>query len=72
MDEYNHIKLGQSSNERIVRLIKSRIELGNKRFKRDMPVDGTYGMIESLEECLDLSLYLAAKIIELMDKEYGQ
>ena len=64
MDEYNHIKLGQSSNERIVRLIKSRIELGNKRFKRDMPVDGTYGMIESLEECLDLSLYLAAKIIE--------
>lgn len=72
MDEYNHIKLGQSSNERIVRLIKSRIELGNKRFKRDMPVDGTYGMIESLEECLDLSLYLAAKIIELRDKEDGQ
>ena len=72
MDEYNHIKLGQSSNERIVRLIKSRIELGNKRFKRDMPVDGTYGMIDSLEECLDLSLYLAAKIIELRDKEDGQ
>ena len=72
MDEYNHIKLGQSSNERIVRLIKSRIELVNKRFKRDMPVDGTYGMIESLEECLDLSLYLAAKIIELRDKEDGQ
>lgn len=72
MDEYNHIKLGLSSNERIIRLIRSRVELGNKRFKRDMPIDGTYGMIESLEECLDLSLYLAAKIIELRDKEDGQ
>jgi hypothetical protein len=37
-----------------------------------MPIDGTYGMIESLEECLDLSLYLAAKIIELRDREDAQ
>ena len=72
MDEYKHIKLGQSSNDRIIRLLKNRIELGNKKFKKDMPIDGTYGMIDSLEECLDLSLYLAAKIIELRDKEDAQ
>jgi len=71
MDEYNHIDVGQhlGSNNRIIRLIKNRLELGNKTFKKEMPTDGTYKMIESVEECLDLALYLAAKIIELKDKE---
>ena len=58
----------EGSNLKVLQKIQSRLELGNTTFNREIPIDGTYGLIESLEECLDLAIYLAAKIVELEEK----
>lgn len=61
--------MSQGSNAKVLKKITDRLELGNTTFKREIPIDGTYGMVESLEECLDLSIYLAAKLVELEERE---
>ena len=57
-----------SNNEKVMDKIESRMNIGNIRFKREMPIDGTYGIKESLEECLDLAIYLAAKLVEIDER----
>ena len=61
--------MSKGSNAKVLKKITDRLELGNITFKREIPIDGTYGMVESLEECLDLSIYLAAKLVELEEHE---
>ena len=61
--------MNNSPNNKVVKKITDRLELGNKTFAREIPIDGTYGIVESLEECLDLSIYLAAKLVELEERE---
>ena len=61
--------MSKGSNAKVLKKITDRLELGNITFKREIPIDGTYGMVESLEECLDLSIYLAAKLVELEEQE---
>jgi|TARA_Y100001951_G_C11198357_1_gene215640 hypothetical protein len=60
--------LTKGNNEKVVEKIKHRINIGNVTFRREMPIDGTYGLQESLEECLDLAIYLAAKLVEIDEK----
>ena len=52
-------------------LIKERLEVGQERYNGDIPLTGTKyrdNLNESLEEALDLSIYLAAEIISILDK----
>jgi len=61
--------MSNGSNAKVLKKITDRLLLGNTTFQREIPIDGTYGLIESLEECLDLSIYLAAKLVELEERE---
>jgi len=48
-----------------VGLANKRLHEGNATFSREMPLDGTYKMSESVEEGVDLIIYLSGKHIEL-------
>jgi len=57
--------------QEIVSLIKDRLYMaGADKYKPEMDVhDGRNWMQESLEEALDLAVYLAAKLIEIKGDE---
>ena len=59
----------KSNNASVMALIRKRLNQGNRKFGREMPIDGTYRLQDALEEALDLSIYLSAKILELKAEE---
>jgi len=59
----------KSNNAVVMALIRKRLNQGNRKFGREMPLDGTYRLQDALEEALDLSIYLSAKILELKAEE---
>ena len=58
----------ESTNDKIIDLIKQRLNQGNAKFGREMPI-GKYKEIDVLEEILDTSIYTASLIIELIEME---
>tara|TARA_R100001510_G_C7646376_1_gene203681 strand:- start:521 stop:724 length:204 start_codon:yes stop_codon:yes gene_type:complete len=64
-----------NNNDRVLLLIKERIEHGQREYKQHIPMDGEKGrdnLKEALEEALDLSIYLAAKILSLKENNNAQ
>jgi hypothetical protein len=60
-------------NSEIIRLIESRIEKGRKEYGHGLVQGLGYDWLkEALEEALDLSIYLSAKLIELRIRETAQ
>lgn len=62
---------GKTTNELIVEHIKKRLDVGQERYNGNVPLTGTKGrdnLYESLEEALDLAIYLAAEIVSIMYK----
>ena len=59
------------NNKVVLDLIDHRLEEGNKKFGREIPVDGTYDLVDALEEALDLAIYVSSKIIELRNRRWG-
>ena len=56
-------------NKKILDLIEQRLVIGEKRYgKQNIASDGRDFVKESLEEALDCSVYLAGRIIEIMEK----
>ena len=56
-------------NLRILDLIGKRLDKGKKRYsKENISSDGRDFVQEALEEALDCAVYLAAHLIEIMDK----
>ena len=56
-------------NKQILNLIDQRLDKGKKRYgKENISSDGRNFLHESLEEALDCAVYLAAHLIETMDK----
>jgi hypothetical protein len=66
MDERN-----TGNNKVVLDLIDHRLQQGNEKFGREIPIDGTYDLVEALEEALDLAIYLSSKIVELRNKRWG-
>ena len=61
-----------STNDRVLKLVKDRLKLGQKKYGQDIPLNGEGGrdnLKESTEEMLDLVVYLAAVLLEKYDKE---
>ena len=57
-------------NNRILRLIETRLELGQKKYGHEnVENDGRNFTIEALEEILDCCVYVAAKLIEVEFQE---
>ena len=68
--EYNTQILGRTNmNERILKLIKERLEVGRKKYGHEnVENDGRNFTTEAIEEALDCAVYLAAKLIEIQTK----
>ena len=57
-------------NKKILKLIEQRLLLGEKKYgHQNVANDGRDFIKESLEEALDCSVYLAAKLIEITNKK---
>ena len=57
-------------NKKILKLIEQRLLIGEKRYgNENVTNDGRDFLKESLEEALDCAVYLAARLIELDEKE---
>lgn len=57
-------------NREIMRLIESRMEKGRKQYGHGLLQNSGYDWVqEALEEALDLSIYLSAKLIEIKNFE---
>ena len=57
-------------NKKILNLIEQRLLIGEKKYGHQNVVnDGRDFLKESLEEALDCSVYLAARLLELDEKE---
>jgi hypothetical protein len=55
-------------NQQIVDLIQKRMEQGRKQYGHGLLKDSGYDWVkEALEEALDLSIYIAAKLIEIQN-----
>ena len=61
----------KSTNQQVLDLIYERLNIGQVRYNGNIPYTGERGrdnLKESLEEALDLAVYLAAEIISIKDK----
>ena len=57
-------------NKKILKLIEQRLLIGEKKYGNENVInDGRDFVKESLEEALDCSVYLAARLLELDEKE---
>ena len=58
-----------TNNQRILELISERLDIGAKKYGNQVPVDGSRDNLkESIEELLDLCVYLSAVAIELHEQ----
>ena len=57
-------------NEKILDKIKSRLEIGAKKYGEELNIeDGREWIQESIEEILDTCVYLAAKLLQIQEVE---
>ena len=57
-------------NKKILKLIEQRLLIGEKKYgNENVTNDGRDFVKESLEEALDCAVYLAARLLELDEKE---
>ena len=62
--------LYMSNNEKILKLVEDRLEMGKKEYEQDVPLDGSRNHLnDTLEELLDSIVYISAKILELQEYE---
>lgn len=58
-----------TNNQRILELISKRLDIGAKKYGNQVPVDGSRDNLkESIEELLDLCVYLSAVALELHEQ----
>ena len=69
--EYNtQILRSINVNERILKLIKKRLEIGQKKYGHEnVETDGRDFIVEALEEILDCCVYVAAKLVTIKEFE---
>jgi hypothetical protein len=60
-------------NDEIITLIKARMDKGRKEYGHGLLQNSGYDWLkEALEEALDLSVYLSAKILEISNEQAKQ
>ena len=61
----------KSTNEQVLNIVKERLDMGQKKYGQDIPLNGEGGrdnLVESIEEMIDLVVYLAAVLLETKTK----
>ena len=57
------------NNQKILELIQQRLDIGAVKYGEQVPIDGSRDNLkESIEEVLDLCVYLAGVMLELHEK----
>tara|TARA_R100000808_G_C2101819_1_gene118664 strand:+ start:426 stop:620 length:195 start_codon:yes stop_codon:yes gene_type:complete len=57
------------NNDKILCMLKQRLDVGAVKYGEQVPIDGSRDNLkESIEELLDLSIYLTAVALELHEK----
>jgi len=59
----------KSNNKRILDFLRQRLEMGNKKFKREMPIGNYNGVRETKEEIIDSLAYMISDLLDLEDRE---
>lgn len=60
-------------NKEILELIESRLEVGAKKYGKEVEMCGDrYWVQEALEEALDLAVYVSARLLEIKSQEGGR
>ena len=57
-----------TTNDKVLALIRERLDIGQKQYGGDIPIAGEGGrdnLFESIEEAIDMSVYLSATLLEL-------
>ncbi len=56
------------NNKKVMDYISMRLDMGNVKFGKEMPLDGTYDLTDALEEVTDMAIYLTSYIIHLRER----
>ena len=57
------------NNDKILKMIAERLEIGAIKYQKQVPINGDRNNLkEALEEVLDLSVYVSAVLLELMEE----
>ena len=60
----------KTMNQKILELIEERLDKGRKKYGHEnVETDGRNFVTEALEEILDCNVYVAAKLIEIQNRE---
>jgi len=59
----------KGNNTKVMDYISRRLDIGNVKFGKEMPLDGTYNLEDVLEEAVDMALYLTALILYMKDNK---
>ena len=57
----------EGNNKKVMDYISRRLDIGNVKFGKEMPLDGTYKLEDVLEEAVDMAIYLTALILYIKD-----
>jgi hypothetical protein len=57
------LSVNSGNNQKVLEYISTRLESGNDKFGKEIPLDGTYTKKDALEEAVDLSIYLASMLL---------
>ena len=61
-------EMSEGNNKRILDYFANRLDIGNVKFGKEMPADGTYDVEDALEEAIDMVAYLIVCLFHLKDK----
>ena len=64
----NALMNNRGNNKRILDYFANRLDIGNVKFGKEMPADGTYDVEDALEEAIDMAAYLIVCLFHLKDK----
>ena len=67
--KFKFIDENKNNNKKIMDYIQNRLDIGNVKFKQEMPI-GKFTLDDALEECTDLSLYLTSIILGIQKGNY--
>ena len=59
----------KGNNKKVMDYVSRRLDMGNVKFGKEMPLDGTYDLKDVLEEAVDMALYLTALILYMKDND---
>tara|TARA_R110001583_G_scaffold104739_1_gene252158 strand:- start:34 stop:378 length:345 start_codon:yes stop_codon:yes gene_type:complete len=55
----------KNTNKQLLNWIANRLDIGNVRFGKSIPLDGTYDLKDAMEEGVDLCIYVTSVMLDI-------